>query len=229
MSASLAEQVEGVTTVLFDLDGTLIDTVELIRVSFRHATEAVLGEAIPDEITMAGVGQLLIQQFREMAPGHEDELLRVYREFNMAHHDELVRAYEGTREVLAQLRERGVRMGVVTSKGTAAATRGLEFFGLSEFFEVVVTADDVAKHKPDPFPLVHAAGVLGVELRYCVYLGDSPHDMESALAAGAVAVAALWGAFSADDVLSPGPPFALGSIRDLPVLLDGDLRGFCVG
>jgi pyrophosphatase PpaX len=226
--ASVEERLAEVSCVLFDLDGTLIDTVELIRLSFRHATEAVLGAAVPDEVTMAGVGQPLRRQFHEMAPGHEAELLRVYREFNVAHHDELARAYEGTRETLEQLKALGVRMGVVTSKGTTAATLGLESFGLAAFFEVVVTADDVELHKPDPHPVLHAAASLGVDVRYCVYLGDSPHDMEAAIAAGAIAVAALWGAFREDDVLMPGPPFALCSIKDLPALLSGDARRFAV-
>jgi pyrophosphatase PpaX len=217
-----------VQAVLFDLDGTLIDTVELIRVSFRHATKAVLGKELPDEVTMANVGQPLLQQFKDMAPDNADELLRVYREFNMAHHDELAREYPGTRETLALLAARGVPLGVVTSKGTQAATLGLERFGLTGFFAVTVTSDDVERHKPDPYPLEFAATLLGVEIGYCVYVGDSPHDMQSALSAHSVAVAALWGAFQREEVLLPGPPFALGTITELPALLDGDVERFAV-
>lgn len=205
--------------VLFDLDGTLIDTVELIRISFRHATATVLGYEIPDEITMANVGQPLRQQFQDMAPDHADELLRVYREFNMAHHDEIAKAYPGTLEVLAGLRDRGTPMGVVTSKGTEAATRGIDHFGLRPFFDVVVTADDVEIHKPDPYPLRFAAGLLGVELEYCMYVGDSPHDMQAAVSGGAIAVAALWGAFPREVVVVPGTAYALESICELPALL----------
>lgn len=226
---SLARGPDGVAAVLFDLDGTLIDTVELIRLSFRHATSTVLGEAIPDELTMAGVGRPLLRQFGDLAPGHEEELLRVYRAFNTAHHDELARAYPGTREALALLKDRGFRMGVVTSKGRASAEHGLSAFGLSEFFEVIVTADDVPVHKPDPYPLRYAALSMHVDLGYCVYLGDSPHDMLAAVAGGAVAVAALWGAFTADEVLMPGVPFALASISQLPELLLDDARPFAIG
>jgi len=217
-----------VDTVLFDLDGTLIDTVELIRVSFRASTEQVLGEAISDEITMANVGQPLLTQFRDMAPDHADELLRAYREFNIEHHDDLAKSYPGTVEVLTELAARGVTMGVVTSKGTQAAMRGLKLFGLEDFFRVIVTADDVHIHKPDPYPLRFAASALGVQLEYCVYVGDSPHDMQSAISGNAIAVAALWGAFSRDDVLAPGPAFALTSIGDLPALLGGDADRFAV-
>ena len=214
--------------VIFDLDGTLIDTVELIRVSFRHATKTVLGEALPDEITMANVGQPLTTQFQDMAPGHATELLKAYREFNRAHHDEIARAYPWTIETLAELERRGVPMGIVTSKGTESATRGIEHFGLARFMSAIVTADDVLLHKPDPHPLCVAAERMGVELGYCIYLGDSPHDVQAALSGGAVAVAALWGAFSASDVLAPGPAFALGSITELPALLDGDVERFAV-
>ncbi len=214
--------------VIFDLDGTLIDTVDLIRISFRYATETVLGHALPDEITMANVGQPLATQFADMAPEHADELLRVYREFNSAHHDELARAYPGTLDVLRRLQSRGVPMGIVTSKGTESATRGIEHFGLAPFMSAIVTADDVEIHKPDPYPLCVAADRLGVELRYCIYVGDSPHDVQAAISGDAIAVAALWGAFGAEDVLAPGPAFALRSIRELPALLDGDAERFAV-
>jgi pyrophosphatase PpaX len=226
--ASSADRLKDVRAVLFDLDGTLIDTVELIRVSFRYATEAVLGESIPDEITMANVGQPLMTQFTDMAPDHADELLRVYRAFNMEHHDDLAHSYPGTTAVLEDLASRGVRMGVVTSKGTQAATRGLELFGLTRFFEVIVTADDVPFHKPDPYPLRAAAAAMGVPLEYCVYLGDSPHDMQAAISGDAIAVAALWGAFSETEVLAPGPAYALASIEELPALLDGSFERFAV-
>jgi pyrophosphatase PpaX len=215
-----AERLRRLQAVLFDLDGTLIDTVELIRVSFRYATRTVLGHELPDEVTMANVGQPLKQQFADMAPDHADELLRVYRAFNMEHHDELAKAYPGTLDVLAELRARGLPLGIVTSKGTEAAERGIDHFGLRPFMQVIVTADDVQLHKPDPHPLRFAATLLNVELGYCMYVGDSPHDMQAAVAGGAIAVAALWGAFSRNEVVVPGTSYELGSIRELTALLD---------
>jgi len=226
--APAAERLARVSAVLFDLDGTLIDTVELIRVSFRHATEVVLGAALPDELTMANVGQPLRTQFEDLAPGRADELVRVYREFNWQHHDTMATAYAGTRPTLEALAARGVRMGVVTSKGTEGARRGLDLFGLTDFFEVIVSADDVPLHKPDPYPLRAAASSMGVALEYCVYIGDSPHDMQAAVSGGAIAVAALWGAFREDEVLAPGPAFALHEIGELPDLLFGNADGYAI-
>jgi pyrophosphatase PpaX len=214
-----AERLRRLQAILFDLDGTLIDTVELIRVSFRYATRTVLGYELPDSVTMANVGQPLAQQFKDMAPEHADELLRVYRAFNMQHHDELAKEYPGTLETLAELRDRGIPMGIVTSKGTDAAQRGVDHFGLRPFMRAIVTADDVKTHKPDPYPLRFAATLLGVELGYCMYVGDSPHDMQAAIAGGAIAAAALWGAFPRNEVVVPGTSYELGSITELPALL----------
>ena len=215
-----------VRALLFDLDGTLIDTVALILSSFRHATTQVLGSPLPDDVLMRNVGVPLAVQMHEFAPEHADELLRVYREHNALIHDDMVAEYPGTRETLEGLAARGFPMGVVTSKGTPMARRGLDAFGLADFFEVLVTSDDVDIYKPDPHPLLLAADLMGVPAAECLYLGDSPHDMTAARAAGAVSVAALWGAFGRDAVLAPGPEYALRTMPELPLLLDGDGSDF---
>ncbi len=227
---AMAERLLGgrVRAVLFDLDGTLLDTVALILSSFRYATGAVLGEPLPDEELMRNVGVPLARQMREFAPDKADELLRVYREHNASVHDDMIAEYPGTREALEWLAARRVPMGVVTSKGSPMARRGLELFGLDGYFEVLVSADDVPLHKPDPYPLRRAGELIGVPAEECLYLGDSPHDMTAALAAGSLAVAALWGAFSAADVLEPGPAYALTSMAELPELLDGGHARFAV-
>jgi pyrophosphatase PpaX len=224
--SSAEERAARIEAVLFDLDGTLIDTVALILSSFRYATERVLGEVLPDEELMRNVGVPLARQMREFSHAHAEELLTVYRQHNAAHHDHAVREYPGTEEVLERLKADGVPMGVVTSKGAPMAWRGLRLFRLQRFFPVVVTADDVDRHKPDPDPVVHAAEALGVDVTRCAYVGDSPHDMQAAISAGAVSVAALWGAFSAAEVLAPGPDFALEAITDLPALIGGHARRF---
>ncbi len=211
-----------VRAILFDLDGTLIDTVELILSSFRYATSTVFGKPLADETLMRNVGVPLAQQMQEISPEHADELLRVYREHNAAMHDSMIAEYPGTREALEELQALGLPMAVVTSKSTAMTRRGLEVFDLERFFEAVVTADDVELHKPDPYPLKRAAGHIGVPVERCLYLGDSPHDITAALAAGSVSAAALWGAFPPEAVLAAGPEYALASIADLPALLDGD-------
>lgn len=208
-----------VRAVLFDLDGTLVDTIELILASFRHATEVVLGTAMADDILLAGVGTPLAIQMRSFSQEHAEELVRVYREHNLVVHDGMAAEFPGVGEVLRELKRAGYPIGVVTSKLAGMAWRGLRLFDLADYVDVMVGADDVKVHKPDPYPLNYAAGLLGVALTECAYIGDSPHDMQAAVDGGAVAIAALWGPFDRDVVMGPGPDYALESITELPILL----------
>jgi len=206
--------------VLFDLDGTLIDSIELILASFRHATETVLGEALPDEAMLSGVGMPLARQMREFSEEHADELLRVYREHNGRMHDSLVRAYPEVPETLVWLASRGYRMGVVTSKMNAMARRGLAVFDLARFFDVVVGSDDVTVHKPDPHPLLVAAAELGVAIERCAYVGDSVHDMAAARAAGCVAIGATWGVSTREALVEAGAEYVIEGMGELKGLLE---------
>lgn len=222
-----SHRIAGVKGLLFDLDGTIIDTIDLILASARHASALVLGEALPDDVLRHNIGVPLRVQMGEYAPDHVEELLAAYREHNDRVHDELIREFPGTEAALAELSAMGFRMGVVTSKSRPVAERGVEHFGLGRYFDFVVGAEDTATHKPGPEPVLEGARRLGVPAKHCIYVGDSPHDMESGKAAGAVTVAALWGPFP-ERVLEPGPDFAISQLADLAVLLGGEVEAFRV-
>ena len=219
--AVFADRISALKAIVFDLDGTLVDTIELLLTSFRYATEQVLGQALPDEVLLRDVGIPLAAQMKTFSEEHADELLTVYREHNAAHHDALIREYEGTAPVLDELRARGYRLAVVTSKLNHMARRGLDCFGLLGHFDFVIGADDVAVHKPDPYPLVEAATRLGLDPAACAYVGDAPHDMTAAIGAGMVSIAATWGAHAPERVLEPGPDYVIEHIEELPELLGG--------
>jgi pyrophosphatase PpaX len=207
------------SAILFDLDGTLLDTKELILASYRYATRKVLGRQLPDEQILPLIGIPLVDQMRHLAAEHADELVKVYRAHNAQVHDKLVQYFEGTREALDVLRGEGRRLAVVTSKRKEPACRGLARFGLQEYFELIIGSDDTAKHKPDPEPLFVAAERLAVPIDTCFYVGDSPYDMQAARAAGAVAIAALWGMFTHDTLLQAGAQHETSTITTLPTLI----------
>lgn len=215
----------GVRGVLFDLDGTLIDSVDLIVSSFRHATREVLGETLPDEAILRNVGMPLRAQMDQIAPERADELLASYRQHNAAHHDEQVREYPGTLETVRDLKSRGYMVGVVTSKSAGMMMRGLERCGLADEFDALVSADDVTSHKPHPEPVLEGARRLGLSAGACAYVGDSPHDITAANAAGAVSIAAEWGAFPAAALDAACPDVSLAHIAGLSGVLRGALRG----
>jgi pyrophosphatase PpaX len=206
-------------TILFDLDGTLLDTKELILSSYRYATHEVLGERLPDELILPYIGIPLIYQMRVIAPEHADELMKVYREHNARVHDELIRYFDGTREMLDELRDEGKQLAVVTSKRNEPALKGLERFGLEGYFELVIGSEDTLKHKPEPDPLLLAAARLNVPVASCVYVGDSPYDMQAARAAEVTAIGALWGMFSRDELADSGAQYEAPTISALPTII----------
>ncbi len=180
-------------TVLFDLDGTLIDSGALILSSFRHATRAVLGRVIPDEVLMANVGGHGIHaQMVAFDEAHADELVRVYREHNHAAYLS-VRAFPGIDSLLERLSGEGRRLGVVTVKSRATTELTFELLSFGGYFGAVVTGDDTERHKPDPEPLLRALDKLEAPAGSAAYVGDSPFDVQAAKAAGVFAIAVGWG------------------------------------
>jgi pyrophosphatase PpaX len=179
--------------VLFDFDGTVIDSGAIIIASMRHATKTVLGREIPDEeLGRAVGGSGLVEQMRLIDPARVDELVACYREHNEPLHCELAEC-AGMSDVLTTLKGEGRRLGVVTAKRRETVRLAFSYLPLERFFDVVVGSDDTTRHKPDPAPLEHALDLLGAERDDAVYVGDSPFDVRAAKAAGVHSVAVTWG------------------------------------
>ncbi len=210
-----------VEALLFDNDGTLVDTHDLILNSFRHTVKQVLGKDLPEEQLLAKVGQPLSVQMWDLSPDPQvhDELCRVYREHNHRTHDESIKGFPGVAETLAQLKASGYKMGVVTSKMHKLAAHGLEVLGILDYFDVLIGADDCPLYKPDPTPIIFGAEQLGFAPDHCAYIGDSPFDMQAGNGAGCLTIAALWGMFSKSRLLAAHPDLLCSSFPELPEVL----------
>lgn len=207
--------------ILFDLDGTLIDTIELILSSARHAFEEWPVRPT-DEEWVRGIGTPLVQQLRAYA-ANDDEvalLLARYRRYQNEHHDRLTRCYDDVPDVIAALAERGHQLAVVTSKASPIAHQSLAFVGLDHFFPVVVGYDDAARHKPDPEPVRVALSRLGVSPDDAVFVGDSPHDILAGNAADVMTIAALWGPFDRETLADARPDHFIECMAELPGVLN---------
>src|SRR2546430_444600 len=179
--------------VLFDLDGTVVDSGSIILASMRHATREVLGREYEDaELMQAVGGPGLEAQLAAFGPDRIDELVRVYLAHNEPLHDDL-EACAGMEEVLGRLHEEGRRLGVVTAKRRATVELAFASVPLGHLFETVVGGDETERHKPDPEPLLLAARRMNAEPGDIAYVGDSPFDLRAAKAAGLHAVAVTWG------------------------------------
>jgi len=207
--------------ILFDLDGTLIDTIELILSSARHAFEEWPVRPT-DEEWVRGIGTPLVQQLRAYA-ANDDEvalLLARYRRYQNEHHDRLTRCYDDVPDVISALADRGHQMAVVTSKASPIAHQSLAFVGLDHFFPVVVGYDDTARHKPDPEPVRVALSRLGVSPDDAVFVGDSPHDILAGNGADVMTIAALWGPFDRETLADARPDHFIECMAELPGVLN---------
>jgi pyrophosphatase PpaX len=179
--------------ILFDLDGTVVDSGAIILASLRHATLTVLGETIPDERLLATVGGSgLASQMRDFDPDRVDELVRVYTEHNGPLHAELA-ACHGMPELLEDLKADGRRLGIVTAKRRKTVQLAFDTVPIEHLFDVVVAGDETERQKPHPEPLLRALAQLRADARTAAYVGDSPFDIQSAKAGGLRAIAATWG------------------------------------
>jgi len=195
--------------VLFDLDGTVIDSGAIILASMRHAAKEVLGAEVPDEELMAAVGGPGLEaQMHALAPDRVEELVTVYRAHNEPLHDELV-CCPGIDDVLVQLRDEGRRLGIVTAKRRTTVELAFAKVPLGHLFETVVGGDETERHKPDPAPLRLALERLGAGPNEAAYVGDAPFDIQAAKAAGLFSVAVAWGGIHARERLEAEEPDAV--------------------
>jgi len=195
--------------VLFDLDGTLIDSGPIILASMQHAVGTVLGREIPPaELQMSIGGQGIVAQMTAIDPDHVDELLDAYREHNDGLHETL-EAFDELLAVLPGLKAEGRKLGIVTAKRHRTVGLALDRFpALASAFDVVIGFEDTSRHKPDPEPVMLAVERLGGTPREAVYVGDSPFDIGAAKAAGVFAVAVGWGGIHPDERLLVEEPDA---------------------
>ena len=208
------------STFLFDLDGTLIDSIELILRSYRHTMRLHRGQEPSDDVWMQGLGTPLWVQFRQFTddPAEIEAMVATYRAYNLAHHDEMVRPYDGVVEAVRALRDRGKTLGLVTSKMRSGAVRGLRVAGLEDAFQVIVGADEVTHPKPHPEPVLMALERLGAPATGAVFVGDSRHDVECGRAAGVKTAAVLWGPFDRAHLEDLAPDYWLETPAALTLL-----------
>jgi pyrophosphatase PpaX len=192
-------------TVIFDLDGTLADTVDLIVQSHQHAIRTVLGKEEDPEILRSWIGRTLVVAYHDYCPDRAEDLEREYLQWNEANTERLIRSYDGIGAMLEDLSDAGLGLGVATSKRRSQAINAMEILGLAKHLPVLVAMEDTDKHKPDPEPLLLAARQLAASPSQTVYVGDAVVDTLAGKAAGMSTVAVTWGAGTRDGLAGVRP------------------------
>ena len=212
--------------VLFDLDGTLADTVPLILRCYRHTMRTHRGEELPDALWVRNIGKPLRVSMADFATDAEEieRMVGTYVGFQRTVHDEMVQGFPGAVEAIQEMRGRGVPVGVVTSKGREMTARTLACSGLVEILDVLITADDVTNGKPHPEPVLKALADLGLAERAAevLFVGDSPHDLVAGRAAGVKTAAVAWGPFTREELMVTSPDHWIAEWAELTGLRPRD-------
>lgn len=227
--------------VLFDLDGTLIDTTGLILRCFDHSWQTICGRTHSREALLGTFGIPLREAMRLLVAASNDpsltanqgvgnqgsdethlieQLILEYRAFNVVNHDLLAKPFDGVETVVRELRSRGYLIGVVTSKSRELAMRGLNLCSLDGLIDEAVFLEDSDRHKPDPMPINVALERLGAHPEAAAYVGDSCHDIAAGRAARVRTVAALWGPASRAELEKAQPDWLAEKVDSLLDIFD---------
>ncbi|WP_445478361.1 pyrophosphatase PpaX [Lysinibacillus irui] len=204
-----------VKALLFDFDGTLLNTNDLIIQTFMH----VLNERFPGQYSpkdcLKFIGPSLKQTFNDIAPGEEEALIAKYRAWNIEHHDELVSQYPDVVSTLEQLKAHGIRLAIVSTKRNDTIDRGLSILGATHLFDVRIGTDDVKNVKPDPEPVLLALERLGIDKEDAIMIGDNSHDIEAGHRAGVRAAGVAWAIKGEAYLQQYQPEYMLQHMTDL--------------
>ncbi|MEK4201468.1 pyrophosphatase PpaX [Cytobacillus sp. FSL K6-0265] len=209
-----------IDTILFDLDGTLIDTNELIISSFLHTLNHYYPERYQRQDVLPFMGPTLVETFTSIDKDRADEMVHMYRAFNKENHDVLVKEFSGVYETVRTLKESGYKLGIVTTKMLDVVEKGLRLTKLDEFFEVIVALDHVEKPKPDAEPVLKALSLLGSEPHAAIMIGDNHHDIIGGRNAGTVTAGVAWSSKGRDHLLQFDPDYMLETMPDLLTILE---------
>ncbi|WP_057912014.1 pyrophosphatase PpaX [Peribacillus muralis] len=204
-----------INTLLFDLDGTLINTNELIIASFTETLNHFCPGQFKREDIIPFIGPTLTDTFSSIDPSRVKEMIAFYREHNWKNHDALVTQFDGVFETVQTLKQAGFKMAVVTTKKRDVVEKGLRLSNLEQFFEVVVTLDDVENAKPDPEPLIKALHQLGSNPDEAIMIGDSYHDILGGQNAGTKTAGVAWSLKGREFLESYHPDHMLDKMADL--------------
>lgn len=208
-----------ITTVLFDLDGTLIDTNELIISTYLHTFEKYYPNRFQREDVLPFLGPTLEDAFGGINPDQVEEMILEYRAYNIANHDDLVNEFAGVLDTVQTLKDLGYKLGVVTTKRLDMTLKGLRLMNLVEFFEVIVACDHVENVKPDPEPIFKALEQLDSKPAETIMVGDNYHDILAGKNAGTTTAGVAWSIKGRDYVAKFEPDYMLENMTDLLTIL----------
>lgn len=205
--------------ILFDLDGTLLYTNDLVIKTFQYTLKNILNREITREELIPYFGEPLVVTLERFSKENVDTLVKTYRDYNHKYHDELTTIFPGVREALQELKDQGYLLGVVTSKLNHVAQRGLDLFDIFSFFDTFVGANDTEKHKPHPDPILKALENLNIKPEEALMVGDTPFDILCGKNAKVSTAVVEYSEHSVEKLQEYKPDYVIENLTDLIKIL----------
>lgn len=210
--------------VVFDFDGTLVNTNDVIIASWQATFEHFLGHRESEEKIKDTFGETLVYTVGVNFPGlPTEDVICYYRDYQMAHCDEMVCVFDGIVDMLKELKDRGYKLAIATSRTHKGTLDYLNQFGMREYFDAVVSMEDVDRHKPDPDTCLVALSKLGATPEESVMLGDTRFDVGCANNAGVDSILVGWSGVTTEEKLKSigyEPTYCIDAPMDLIELLE---------
>ena len=213
-----------IKAVLFDFDGTLADTNPLIIRNFEETFAQMLPERTFEMSEIIDcIGPTLKQTGERYFPADVDGFIKTYRKFNAQYHDEMITIYPGVQKMLKALKEKGLKLAIVSSKKRELVAQGLECLDIHGFFDHIIGSDDVVHPKPHPEAINQALDYYGLTPEVCLMVGDNSHDIDGAKAAGVESIAVGWALRGADYLRQFNPDYIVNDAMEIVKIVDEHL------
>lgn len=216
-------RIEPYKAILFDLDGTLLNTNELIIATFLHVLEEKFPGKYKRESVIPFLGPTLAESFNTIDPTLTESLIKAYRAWNIQMHDQMVVPFDGVVDALHQLQEQGYKLAVVSTKRRDMIDRGLKLMKCEHLFDTIVGFEDVEKTKPDPEPINLALKRLDVKKEDALMVGDNMHDIVGGQNAGVDTAAVAWSIKGEAFLATFFPTYMIHHISELFTIAEGKI------
>ncbi len=201
--------------LLFDFDGTLIDTNELIIKTIRETSKQFLTRDVTEEVLNSILGKPLEEQMKCLCPDSYKEMVLLYKTLYKSYHDEMIKEFPGIGKMLCELKKVGCKISIVSAKGRGGIENGLKHFNLQNYIDVIVSAYDIINNKPHPEPALKAINAMGCSVENALMIGDSPYDILCGKNAGIKTVLVDWTIFPKDELLKLQPDYCIKNPQEL--------------
>lgn len=209
--------------IMFDVDGTLTSTNQLIFQSFNYVTQKYINKSYTDEELISFFGPTEESILRDLTGENYEKAREDYFQFYNDHHQKLADIYPGIKEALDIVKAKKVPLAVFTGKGREAAVITLKVLDVYTYFDLIVTGDDVQEHKPSPEGILLFVDKFKLQKERVLLIGDAPADIQAARAAGIKIASVVWDSYARQTVLESGSDFVFHTVEDLQKFLSDNL------